>query len=781
MDQRWVVAALTFPFLMTWTWFAAALAQSDQDGERFFREKIEPVLKRECFDCHSTSANQTEAGLSLDAPDRIAQGGDSGPAIDLRNPTTSLILQAVRHQSGLKMPLDRSPLPESFIADLERWIHMGAPDPRPKSQSRESDPLDKVRAHWAFRPLGHPVLPEAKDGNQVDHPLDAFLLDSLEQKGWTYAGPASKQDWLRRVTFDVTGLPPSAEELEQFLSDPAPDAFSRVVDRLLASPAYGEKSGQLWLDVVRYAESEGYEYDRHLPDAWRYRDYVVASFNASKPYNQFVAEQIAGDELDPNRYEFLTAAVFHRLGPVRRNAGNPDIALSRNEVLTERTDILGAAFLGMTIGCARCHNHKLEPITQKDYYQLQAYLAATDEHNFSLAAKDEQDRWDARTAQLKSEIKSLQQLAKKAEGAEKEKLSEQIEKLDDQLPEPLATIPSIRNDAKERTDIHVLRRGVWEHKGVQVSPRPPSILVPEDFPSLSLEEARPRMYLAQWMVDQDNPLTPRVIVNRIWQQHFGAGIVRTANDLGLNGERPSHPELLDWLARDLLEHEWDIKSLHRSILLSRAYRQGSRPQASDTTEHGKLDAARRLDPDNRLLSHFPRRRLSSEELRDTMLFVSGQLQRQVGGQSVMLPVDPEMVQLLYKPSQWTPTKDPSDHGRRSIYLFAKRNLRLTFMENLDAPPMLCSCAKRESSTHAPQALELMNGEQSNRWAERFASRLLSDSREDRRRLVELAFRRGLGRAPDQNEYAVCLPFLEQQSAKEFALALFNLNEFLYVP
>jgi hypothetical protein len=568
-------------------------------------------------------------------------------------------------------------------------------------------------------------------------------------------------------------MPPTPEEIDAFVNDARPDAYQRLVDRLLNSRHYGERVAQHWLDVVRYAETEGYEYDRHVPDAWRFRDYVIDSLNSDKPFDRFLIEQIAGDEIEPENPECLTASIFHRLGPVRRNAGNPDIALSRNEVLTERTDIIGAAFLGLTVGCARCHNHKLEPISQKDYYRLQAYLAATEEHNIVLASADEQQKWEATTKRAKDEIDSLRVKAKKAEGTEKSRLEEQIEALEDQLPSPLATIPSTRNDIVKRTAIHVLRRGVWENKGEPVGARPLSVLVADDLPELSAGETSPRTHLARWLVSKDQPLTARVIVNRLWQQHFGVGLVKTANDFGMKGERPSHPELLDWLAATLVEGGWRLKPLHRLIVLSNTYQQSSRVPTSFAPQES--------DPENRLLWHYPRRRLSAEEVRDAMLSVSGRINLKGGGPSVIVPVDPELVQLLYKPSQWTVTKDATEHDRRSVYLMAKRNLRLPFLENLDAPALQTSCARRESSTHAPQALEMLNGSLSNDLAAAFARRLVKESNGDQSLLIERGFRLALGRPPRPEEHQRSLEFLRDQPVSEFALALFNLNGFLYVP
>jgi hypothetical protein len=741
----------------------------------FFRKNIEPVLKRECYRCHSSQADEVQGGLRLDSPAALRRGGDSGPAIVAGNSRTSLLLLALRHEQGMAMPPDRPKLSDSVIEAFTRWIDGGAKDPRQEiSELSADDSLQTARQHWAFQPVGTPTPPAVKDREWINSPIDAFVLAELEAHGWRPAPPASREELIRRVTFDLWGLPPSPEAVAEFVADPRIDAYEHLVDRLLSSPHFGERMAQPWLDVVRFAESEGYEYDRPLPEAWRYRDYVIEAFNRDKPYARFLREQIAGDELDPNDAECLTAAVFHRLGPVRRNAGNPDIALSRNEVLTERTDILGSAFLGLTVGCARCHNHKLEPISQRDYYRLQAYLAATAEHNISLAITSEYQAWEHQTEKIKAEMAKLKAAAKEAAtAAERDRLTEQIEALEDQLPAPLATIPGVRNDAERRTPIHVLRRGVWEHKGELVGPRPPSVLVPDDQSELAADVSQPRTHLASWLTAADHPLTSRVIVNRLWQHHFTTGLVRTANDFGLHGERPSHPLLLDWLAAELQRSGGSLKSVHRAIVLSATYRQSSRSPWAESY------AAE--DPENRRLWRFPRRRLTAEETRDAMLVVTGRLNDSIGGPSVMVPVDPELVALLYKPSQWRVTDDPREHDRRSIYLVAKRNLRLPFFDNLDAPALQTSCWRREASTHAPQALELLNGSLSNDLAHAFAQRLRTETNDDPEQLVDRGYRLAVGRPPTDGERQLSLQFVRQQPLPEFALALFNLNGFLYVP
>ncbi len=643
-----------------------------------------------------------------------------------------------------------------------------------RSVVADADP----KSHWAFQAVHKPEVPvpTPKNFQWVRTPIDSFVLQKLDERQWSPAAPASKTALMRRVYFDVTGLPPTPEAIQRFLDDKSPGAYEKIVEELLESRQYAERAAQHWLDVVRYAETEGYEYDRHIPDAWRYRDYVIESFNAGKPYDRFLQEQIAGDEMEPESRECQTASIFHRLGPVRRNAGNPEIALSRNEVLTERTDIIGSAFLGLTIGCARCHNHKLEPILQKDYYQLQAYFSSTEEHNIVLASAEEQKVWDEKSKLHNEELKKLRAQVKTAQGDDRVKLTRQIEELEDQLPPALPTIPATFNDFAKTTEIHILKRGIWENKLDKVGPRPPSLLCSEGEPELGADVHNPRTHLAHWLVDPKNPLTARVIVNRLWQQHFGTGLVKTVNDFGTHGDRPSHPELLDWLAATLMENGWHLKAIHRLILLSNTYQQASRSEREPEFA--------RADPENRLLWRFNRRRLSAEEIRDAMLAVSGRLNPKSGGPSVMVPVEEDLTRLLYKPSQWKTSSDPRENDRRSVYLMAKRNLRLPFMDTFDAPALLTSCARRESSTHPPQALEMLNGKFSNDMAESFAERLRKESPA----VVDRAYWLAAGRAPTSHERDKALQFLRERDddralniqTKEFALAMFNLNAFLYV-
>jgi hypothetical protein len=634
---------------------------------------------------------------------------------------------------------------------------------------------DGAARHWSLRPRIRPAVPQFADAAQrawVRSPVDAFILACLAREGLHPAPEADRRTLLRRLAFDLTGLPPTPAEVEAFVHDPAPDAYERLVDRLLASPHYGERWGRHWLDVVRYAETEGFEYDRHRPGAWRYRDYVIDAFNRDKPYDRFILEQLAGDEIEPDNRELQVAAGFHRLGPVRRNAGNQELAFSRHEVLTEMTDAVGVAFLGLTVGCARCHDHKFDDFSQEDYYRLQAFLAAAQEENIVLAGPQEQAAWKTRTDQVQREMKRLQQKLDGLTGDARKQMREELRALERSLPAPLPTVSTVHNVEAERSPVHVLKRGNTEKKGRQVGPRLPPALAGPNTPELPPGTPNPRTILARWIIRPEHPLTARVLVNRVWQYHFGKGLVATANDFGVNGSPPSHPVMLDWLAETFIAGGWRIKPLHRLLVLSSTYRQAAR--------HPDPRAGIVRDSDNRLLWHFPRRRLDAEEVRDAMLHAADRFNGKAGGPSIILPVDPDLVNLLYAPAQWAVTPDRGEHDRRSVYLLAKRNLRLPFLEAFDQPDAQTSCAARVSSTHALQALELLNGRLANDLAESFARRLVREAGPDPARQVERAYLLAAGRPPTPQELGLAVAFLEKQPLREFALALFNLNVFLYV-
>ena len=620
------------------------------------------------------------------------------------------------------------------------------------------------RRHWAFQPRKEVRPPVIADG-WIRNPVDAFILEGLQKAGLKPAAEADRATLIRRVTYDLHGLPPTPEEIAAFVRDKAPDAYERLVDRLLASPRYGEQWARHWLDVVRFAESDGYEYDTHRPDAFRYRDYVIESLNTDKPYDQFLREQLAGDEMDPANNTYLIASGFNRLGPLRKNAGNQNVASSRTEVLTEMTNIVGAAMLGMTMGCARCHDHKFDPIRQSDYYRLQGYFAQTHANDIVVASAEEQARYKQTMEPLEAEMRQLRTAMRRASEEEKGKILMRLEAIDEQIPSPPAAMYAVRNDVKEMTPIHLLAAGDYRNKGAQVGMRPPGVLLAEETPELPLATGKPRQRLAEWITDAANPLPARVMVNRIWGYHFGRGIVGTPNDFGKMGLKPTHPELLDWLANEYVKGGWRMKPLHRMLTTSATYRQGS----SSVAGAGK-------DPENKLLWKMNRRRLAAEEIRDSMLAVSGRLNSKAGGPSVLVQIDEELIRDLKRPQYWVTTRDRREHDRRTIYLIYKRNLILPFNQVFDSPDTLLSCARRDQSTHAPQALELLNGTLSNDLAVAFAKRLTGDR-------VEQAFRLATGRGPNPRERQLSKQYLDDPdpaAVTEFALSLFNSNAFLYV-
>ncbi|MBZ2180291.1 MAG: DUF1549 domain-containing protein [Acidobacteria bacterium] len=620
------------------------------------------------------------------------------------------------------------------------------------------------RRHWAFQPRKEVRPPVIADG-WIRNPVDAFILEGLQKAGLKPAAEADRATLIRRVTYDLHGLPPTPEEIAAFVRDKAPDAYERLVDRLLASPRYGEQWARHWLDVVRFAESDGYEYDTHRPDAFRYRDYVIESLNTDKPYDQFLREQLAGDEMDPANNTYLIASGFNRLGPLRKNAGNQNVASSRTEVLTEMTNIVGAAMLGMTMGCARCHDHKFDPIRQSDYYRLQGYFAQTHANDIVVASAEEQARYKQTMEPLEAEMRQLRTAMRRASEEEKGKILMRLEAIDEQIPSPPAAMYAVRNDVKEMTPIHLLAAGDYRNKGAQVGMRPPGVLLAEETPELPLATGKPRQRLAEWITDAANPLPARVMVNRIWGYHFGRGIVGTPNDFGKMGLKPTHPELLDWLANEYVRGGWRMKPLHRMLTTSATYRQGS----SSVAGAGK-------DPENKLLWRMNRRRLAAEEIRDSMLAVSGRLNPKAGGPSVLVQIDEELIKDLKRPQYWVTTRDRREHDRRTIYLIYKRNLILPFNQVFDSPDTLLSCARRDQSTHAPQALELLNGTLSNDLAVAFAKRLTGDR-------VEQAFRLATGRGPNPRERQLSKQYLDDPdpaAVTEFALSLFNSNAFLYV-
>jgi Protein of unknown function (DUF1553)/Protein of unknown function (DUF1549) len=745
--------------------------------------------------------------------------------------------------------------------------HVEKATAKPKIQ-RERAIAAADRAHWAFRPPQAQQLPAVR-GPWVRNPIDVFVLARLEKAGLEPSRPADKPTLLRRVTFDVTGLPPTPEQIESFLRDDRPDAYERVVDGLLASPHYGERWAQHWLDVVRYADSNGYEADGDRPHAWRYRDYVIRAFNQDLPFDRFLTEQLAGDELAQAKdngkdAELLIASGFNRCGPVHLVSGNTDPEVNRQEVLTEMTTGVASAFLGLTLGCARCHDHKFDPISQADYYRMQSFFAAAQPRDIDISTADEkarlvrQDREiDARIAPLQKQLAELEapfrarleadkkaRLEKKYRDAlavepakrtpQQRKLAEdamplleikwnelvdalkpeerarraawraQIHDLEAKKPPPASEAWTIR-DRETIPPTNILLRGDPRRKGPVVEPAFPRVLVSGTGANASGSGPLDRVALARWLVKPDHPLTARVLVNRLWQHHFGRGLVATPNDFGLRGDRPSHPELLDWLAREFVAHGWSLKHMHRLMVLSSTYRQSSR--AADA-------AGNKVDPDNRLLWHMNRQRLEGEAFRDTVLAVSGELNPELGGPQVRVPLEPEVYELIFTEGErdglWLVTPDRREHARRTIYLLAKRNVRLPLLEALDRPDFVTSCPVRPVSTFAPQALILLNGPFLQGYSKRMAVRLMRECGMGADPQIDRAYWLTVGRPPGTAEREAARQFLQGQAElirarlrsgqpvnapadlpeqvdraavaalADFCLALLNRNEFVYI-
>ena len=696
------------------------------------------------------------------------------------------------------------------------------------------------RSYWAFQPVSRPAEPETQSPHRILNPIDAFVVARLEARGLSLAPPAAKVEWIRRVYFDLIGLPPTPEEVDAFVDDSSPDAFERVVERLLASPHYGERWGRHWLDLARFAESDGFETDVTRPNAWRYRDYVIDAFNADKPYDRFVQEQLAGDELWPDRPEARIATAFNR--HYAEEGNQKDLLLARQETLDDITKVVGSTFLGLTFECARCHDHKFDPIPQKDYYRLQAFFANVNHDDrfaiVSPADHREYERklgaWERATEAIWNEMAALlmphrtftpaqllsrypdyvieavqtpaserspiqewmssllatkdcgtcplrpepyldptfRRVVRKLSAEDRarfDELDEALAKLEHLKPTEIPRGMGIVDVSAEAPPTHVLGGGLYTNPLEEVQPGFPSILDPEP---ARIEPVTPpattgrRAALSRWLTDTGNPLTARVMANRIWQHHFGTGIVATSSDFGVMGERPTHPELLDWLAAEFVESGWSVKRIHRLITTSSTYRQTTRDPDGVPTGQGSPGEAkpspRGRDEDslNRLLWRFPVKRLEGEIVRDAALFAAGLMNGTVGGPSVFPPL-PEGV--TEPAGGWKADAPPASY-RRSVYVFVKRNAPYPMLDAFDFPDTHEPCARRYQSTTAPQALTLLNAEASQAWARAFARRVERLAGRDAGKQVDAAYRLAYSRSPDPWERDAALTFLDRQRA-----------------
>lgn len=632
------------------------------------------------------------------------------------------------------------------------------------------------RKHWAFQRIRTPALPRVRNMTWVRNPIDVFILAKLESRGWAPSPPAESRALLRRLHLDLVGLPPTPDEQQSFLNDEHPDALGRVIDRLLASPRYGERWGRHWFDVVRYAETAGYERDAAKPHVWRYRDYVIRAFNDDKPFDRFLLEQVAGDELPDASAETLIATGFHRLGPWDDEPADPEE--DRFDQLDDMVNTTSMAFLGLTMGCARCHDHKLEPLTMHDYYRMVAIFNPLQRPRAGRTELDMPAGSRRELALLADNEKQLRPLTARADAIrktkDKDKLAEverEIDKLRRALPplprgyfmhEPPGIIPTT----------HLMLRGKASRPGPEVRPGFPTVVVPRqpEFPRPNGTSQR-RLTLARWMASAENPLTARVIVNRVWHWHFGEGLVRTPSDFGTAGDRPSHPELLDYLASRFIADGWSLKKLHRLILGSNTYRMSKKWRP----EQGKLD------PENRYLWRFPYRRLEVEAIRDSILAVSGQLNERMYGPWMYPEVPKEALAGSSDPGTiWRPF-DEKEAARRTVYAHIKRSFVVPLLEVLDLCDTTRTSEKRLVTTVAPQALTLFNGSFANRQAAHFANRLLREAGDDREKQVRRAYEVALCRPPADAELRAMLRFLATGNGAlvQMCRVILNLNEFVY--
>jgi hypothetical protein len=861
-----VIGALAL--LVLWT---GAMAQEP-------KKTVESIFEQKCFQCHGEALQMSK--FDMRTREAMLKGGEKGAAIVPGNAEASLLFKRVSGADKPVMPIAPfPPLSAEEVAVIKDWINKGAPwsaaasTPKPdphdgvKPTGYSSDYKERVittedRNWWAFKAPVRNATPSV-DARWSKNPIDAFLKKSMDEKGLVPAPTADRTTLIRRAYLDLVGLLPSPEEVDAFVKDPDPDAYSKLVDKLLASPHYGERWARFWLDVVRYAESSGYEHDRDLPDAWRFRDYVIKSFNDDKPYDKFIIEHIAGDELDKPTYETVTGTAFYRIGPRVRFREN-DNPYYRFEYLDDQIRTTFQGFMGLSVNCARCHDHKFDPITRMDYYRSVAMLQGWVNYDHPLVPKEEAERYEATKTEVEAKIRPLrrrigeieapyrkeafdkriaglpddlkeavltppekrtpgqellaQQVARidfdpdappmrgplikvsPAEHEERQKLQDQINELQKQIPQaPLAVIGIRDGDFRFTPDgpgdemqpgkgdrVDYAKFGIKGKflpvPGDKYEP-PPAYFASNGLQPFEEEIKAPivapgfltvlskgnevianppkrtdyvssgrRRALAEWIASKDNPLTARVMVNRIWHWHFGKGIVSTPGNFGKMGARPSNPELLDWLATEFVQKGWSIKEMHRLMMNSEAYKMASSYYSASNNEK---------DPENILLWKFPVRRLEAEIIRDIILSASGQMNWEAGGDA-FFPSIPKRVREGYRQGKWVLTKEEPATWRRSIYSYWKRGMKYPMFDVLDQPDVNVTAEKRNVSTVPTQALTLLNNEFVLLQAKHLAERVIREAGNDPEAQVKRLYSIGLSRDPNQRELQSNLAFLNRQ-------------------
>lgn len=827
-------------------------AQFTKEQLGFFAQDVLPILQTHCFSCHG-GEQKIQGKLRLTSRELILTGGETGPAVSVDKPEESLLLEAIGYKS-LEMP-PKGKLPQAQIDILTRWVKEGLPwsDEVVAATIRSHGVPqvdEKARAFWSFQPVVRPEVPVVKNQAWVRNPIDAFILAKLEAQGAAPAPPADKTALLRRVHYAVTGLPPTPTQVEAFLADESPDAYEKIVDELLKSRHYGEHWGRHWLDLVRYAETNSFERDGAKPNAWKYRDYVIRAFNSDKPYDQFIREQLAGDELTPLTRDGVIATGYYRLGIWDDEPADRELAYY--EQLDDVLSTTGQTFLGLTVGCARCHDHKIDPFPQKDYYRLLAFFHGINGYGNGGGAlrvlegddstvpvlggngrnikvvkqfNDELAKLEGKAAEFQQKLSAIEkQMAAIEEFAAEELIAgekddfahaenrlailekhvgtiiseKDLEKyralrserdaLNQNRPASLETALAVIEQGPQARETFLLMRGLPASKGDKVEPGFPAVLtavgthdpvIPPSPPGA--QSAGRRRVAADWIASPQNPLTSRVLVNRLWQYNFGRGLVRSSSNFGYMGSPPTHPELLDWLASEFLAGGQRLKSVQRLILTSSAFRMSAQADPALAAK----------DPENDWLSHFDLRRLTAEEIRDSVLAVSGDLNLdKTEGPSVYPVIPAEVLAGQSRPGDGWGRSTPEEAASRSVFVYIKRSLAVPLLTAFDAPDPDSPCPVRFNTTQPSQALGMLNSHFLAEQSRLFAQSLGREAGGDVEAQVRLALRRVTQREPTKTEINRGSQFIarmreqEKLSAEDalarFCLLAMNLNEFLYL-
>jgi mono/diheme cytochrome c family protein len=793
-----VIATLLFTLLL------CAGSAHGEEGKIDFAREVQPIFAKKCYKCHGPG--EAEGGLRLNSREATLAKleSDEFAVVPGKADSSAIVHRITSTDKDERMPPEGKPLTEKETAAIRKWIEQGA----------------QWGTHWAFRKRVRPAEPKVNDGSWVLNPIDKFILARLEASGLKPAPAANKVALFRRAHYDLLGLPPTPEEIDAFIADKSDDAYEKVIDRLLKSPHYGEKWARYWLDLVRYAETNGYERDNPKDSVWRYRDYIITALNNDKPYDQFVIEQLAGDELEKPTAESITATGIYRLGlwddePVDRLQAYYD---GLDDVIVTTSQ----AFLGLTVGCARCHDHKLDPIPQTDYYSMMAFFhnlkhgntmrgVATDadkqrhaeqvkKHGERIKAVQEQvaiiekrifetfsnpEKEDAKDDVVRRRLLAQ----KRGKVLSKDELRQYVDLKDEEQRITRTQLPGLdkalaaQENGDKGPETFVLLRGSAHAKGDKVEPGFPAIISPGK--AAVPETGRGgsslrRMTLAKWITSPDNPMTARVMINRIWQHHFGRGIVRSASDFGYQGTPPTHPLLLDWLASEFIERGWSMKQMHKLIMMSATYRMSSQGN----------QAALDKDPTNDLIWRQDMRRLTAEEIRDSILAVGGTFNPKMFGPNIFPPLPKEILATASRPGAGWGKSSPEESARRSIYIRTKRSLRFAMLEAFDQPDTDTTCAARVVTTVPTQSLNMLNSQFMNEQADFLAKRIAEDRPEDVPAQVAQAIQLTTGRVPTEAEVKADLEFIEelkteeklspQDALRNFCLLILNTNEFIYL-